>query len=132
LKEHRHDLAAMAKAVTERTRLVFLCNPNNPTGTYVSAPAVKAFLDAVPSDVILVFDEAYYEYVTAADYPDALGMLNAGRNIVILRTFSKIYGLAGLRIGYGLTTVEIAQHLNRIRPPFNTNSLAQEAALAAL
>jgi len=86
----------------------------------------------IPPDVIVVFDEAYYEYVTAADYPDTMALLKAGRNVVLLRTFSKIYGLAGLRIGYGLTTPEIVQHLNRIRPPFNTNSLAQKAALAAL
>ncbi len=132
LKEFRHDLPAMAKAVTARTRLVFVCNPNNPTGTYVTAAEVAAFLQAVPPDVIVVFDEAYYEYVTAADYPDTLAILKGGRNVVLLRTFSKIYGLAGLRIGYGLTTPEIVQHLNRIRPPFNTNSLAQKAALAAL
>jgi histidinol-phosphate aminotransferase len=87
---------------------------------------------AIPPDVIVVFDEAYYEYVTATDYPDTLSMLKGGRNVVLLRTFSKIYGLAGLRIGYGLTTPEIVRHLNRIRPPFNTNSLAQKAALAAL
>ncbi len=132
LNEFRHDLPAMAKAVTARTRLVFVCNPNNPTGTYVTAAEVGAFLQAIPPDVIVVFDEAYYEYVTAADYPDTLAILKGGRNVVLLRTFSKIYGLAGLRIGYGLTTPEIVQHLNRIRPPFNTNSLAQKAALAAL
>ncbi len=132
LKDFRHDLPAMAKAVTARTRLVFVCNPNNPTGTYVTAAEVSAFMQAIPPDVIVVFDEAYYEYVTATDYPDTLSMLKGGRNVVLLRTFSKIYGLAGLRIGYGLTTPEIVQHLNRIRPPFNTNSMAQKAALAAL
>ena len=132
LYEFRHDLPAMARAVTQKTRLVFVCNPNNPTGTYVTAAEVAAFMQAIPPDVIVVFDEAYYEYMTAADYPDTLSMLKGGRNVVLLRTFSKIYGLAGLRIGYGLTTPEIVQHLNRIRPPFNTNSLAQKAALAAL
>ena len=132
LEAHRHDLPAMAKRVTAKTRMVFVCNPNNPTGTYVTATEVEAFMQAVPPDVIVVFDEAYYEYVTADDYPDTLGILKAGRNVVLLRTFSKIYGLAGLRIGYGLTTSEIVQHLNRIRPPFNTNSMAQKAALAAL
>jgi histidinol-phosphate aminotransferase len=132
LREHRHDLPAMAKAITAKTRLVFLCNPNNPTGTYVSSEEVATFLRALPEDVIIVFDEAYYEYVTAADYPDSLGLLASGRNVVVLRTFSKIYGLAGLRIGYGLTTAEIVHHLNKIRPPFNTNSLAQKAAVAAL
>lgn len=132
LKTHRHDLPAMADAVTAKTRLVFVCNPNNPTGTYVTAGEVAAFMQAIPPDMIVVFDEAYYEYVTAGDYPDTLALLKAGRNVVLLRTFSKIYGLAGLRIGYGLTTPEIVQHLNRIRPPFNTSSLAQKAALAAL
>jgi histidinol-phosphate aminotransferase len=132
LKDYRHDLPAMARAVTPKTRLVFVCNPNNPTGTYVTATEVAAFMQAIPPDVIVVFDEAYYEYVTAADYPDTLSLLKSGRNVVLLRTFSKIYGLAGLRIGYGLTTPEIVEHLNRIRPPFNTNSLAQKAALAAL
>jgi len=132
LKAYRHDVGAMVKVVTDRTRLLFVCNPNNPTGTYVTASEINSLLQAVPTDVILVFDEAYYEYVTAPDYPDALELLKSGRNIVILRTFSKIYGLAGLRIGYGLTTSEIVEHLNRIRPPFNTNSLAQNAALAAL
>jgi histidinol-phosphate aminotransferase len=132
LKNHRHDLPAMADSVTAKTRLVFVCNPNNPTGTYVTAGEVAAFMQAIPPDMIVVFDEAYYEYVTAADYPDTLALLKAGRNVVLLRTFSKIYGLAGLRIGYGLTTPEIAGYLNRIRPPFNTNSLAQKAALAAL
>jgi len=132
LKEYRHDLAAMAKAINSKTRMVFICNPNNPTGTYVTAAEVSAFLRSVPPDVIVVFDEAYYEYVTATDYPDTLAVLASGRNVVVLRTFSKIYGLAGLRIGYGVTTGEIVGHLNRIRPPFNTNSPAQKAALAAL
>ncbi len=132
LKEYRHDLPALAKAVTAKTRMVFVCNPNNPTGTYVTAAEVTAFMQAIPPDVIVVFDEAYYEYVTATDYPDTLAILKAGRHVVLLRTFSKIYGLAGLRIGYGLTTAEIVQHLHRVRPPFNTNSLAQKAALAAL
>src|SRR3989454_12515964 len=90
----------MAKAVTPKTRLAFICNPNNPTGTYVTAAAVTAFMRAIPPDVIVVFDEAYHEYVTAADYPDTMSLLKAGRNIVLLRTFSKIYGLAGLRIRY--------------------------------
>jgi histidinol-phosphate aminotransferase len=132
LKEYRHDLAAMAKAINSKKRMVFICNPNNPTGTYVTAAEVSAFLRSVPPDIIVVFDEAYYEYVTATDYPDTLAVLASGRNVVILRTFSKIYGLAGLRIGYGVTTPEIVGHLNRIRPPFNTNSPAQKAALAAL
>jgi histidinol-phosphate aminotransferase len=132
LKEGRHDLPAMAAAVTEKTKLLFLCNPNNPTGTAVRKEEVDALMAMVPHHVIVVFDEAYYEYVRLADFPDALGYLGQGRNVIALRTFSKIYGLAGLRIGYGLTTVEIADYLNRVRPPFNANSLAQQAALAAL
>ncbi len=132
LKAHRHDLPAMADAITERTRLLFVCNPNNPTGTMVSATEVEALMAHVPDHVIVAFDEAYYEYVTSRDFPDSLAYVQRGRPVIVLRTFSKIYGLAGLRIGYGLTTVEIAGYLNRVRPPFNANSLAQQAALAAL
>lgn len=132
LKDWRHDLSAMADAVTPRTRLLFLCNPNNPTGTMVTGAEVEALLARVPDDVIVVFDEAYYEYVRSCDFPESLAHVMRGRNAIVLRTFSKIYGLAGLRIGYGLTTKEIAGYLNRVRPPFNTNSLAQRAALAAL
>jgi histidinol-phosphate aminotransferase len=127
-----HDLDAMARAVTPRTRLLFVCNPNNPTGTMVSAGAVSRLMAAVPNDVIVVFDEAYFEYVRDSQFPDTLAYVRDGRNAIVLRTFSKIYGLAGLRIGYGITTPEIANILNRVRPPFNANSLAQRAALAAL
>ncbi|MBM4123333.1 MAG: histidinol-phosphate transaminase [Nitrospira sp.] len=132
LKEGRHDLPAMAKAVTPKTKLVFVCNPNNPTGTMVPAADVAALMAQVPDDAIVVFDEAYYEYVVSRNFPDSLGYVKQNRNVVVLRTFSKIYGLAGLRIGYGLTTPEITGYLNRLRPPFNANSLAQRAALAAL
>ena len=128
----RHDLAAMADAVTERTRLLFLCNPNNPTGTMVSAEEVAQLLSRVPDHVVVVFDEAYFEYVRSAKFPDSMAYVKQGRNAIVLRTFSKIYGLAGLRIGYGVTTPDIADFLNRVRPPFNANSLAQRAALAAL
>lgn len=131
-REWRHDLAAMAKAIGAKTRLAFICNPNNPTGTMVSAAEVEAFMDGLPDHVIAVFDEAYYEYVQAQDFPDSLSYVRRGRHAIVLRTFSKIYGLAGLRIGYGVTTREIAGFLNRVRPPFNANSLAQVAALAAL
>lgn len=132
MKDGRHDLPAMAAAVTDRTRLMFLCNPNNPTGTMVSATDVQALLDRLPERVIVVFDEAYYEYVDASNFPDSIGYVTRGRHAIVLRTFSKIYGLAGLRIGYGLTTPEIVGYLNRLRPPFNANSMAQRAALAAL
>ena len=132
LNNWRHDLTAMAKAVTNRTRLLFLCNPNNPTGTMVTKAEVETFLTQVPDHVIVVFDEAYYEYVRSADYPDSLQYLKQNRPVVVLRTFSKIYGLAGLRVGYGISTKEIMDYVNRVRPPFNANSLAQQAALAAL
>ncbi|CUQ66261.1 histidinol-phosphate transaminase [Candidatus Nitrospira inopinata] len=127
-----HDLDAMARAVTPRTRLLFVCNPNNPTGTMVSAEEVERLMASVPNDVVVVFDEAYFEYVRDPRFPDTIAYVRDGRNAVVLRTFSKIYGLAGLRIGYGITTPEIAGILNRIRPPFNANSLAQRAAAAAL
>src|SRR5689334_4034180 len=132
LVQWRHDLNAMADAITGRTRLLFLCNPNNPTGTMVTADAVDRLLLRVPDHVVVVFDEAYFEYVRSSEFPDALAYVKHGRNAIVLRTFSKIYGLAGLRIGYGVTTSEIANFLNRVRPPFNSNSLAQRAALAAL
>jgi histidinol-phosphate aminotransferase len=132
LKDGRHDLRAMAEAVTERTKLLFVCNPNNPTGTAVRKDEVEALMALVPEHVVVVFDEAYYEYVRLADFPDTLRYVAQDRNVIVLRTFSKIYGLAGLRIGYGVTTAEIADYLNRVRPPFNANSMAQQAALAAL
>ncbi len=132
LKNGRHDLDAMARAVTPRTRLLFVCNPNNPTGTVVGAAEMTALMAKVPAHVIVVFDEAYCEYVRDPHFPDSLGYVRQGRHAIVLRTFSKIYGLAGLRIGYGVTTAEIAGYLNRVRPPFNANSLAQRAALAAL
>jgi histidinol-phosphate aminotransferase len=127
-----HDLESMARAITPRTKLLFLCNPNNPTGTMVSTEAVDRFMARVPEDVIVVFDEAYFEYVRNPGFPDAMAYVKQGRNAIVLRTFSKIYGLAGLRIGYGVSTAEIVGFLNRVRPPFNANSLAQKAALAAL
>ncbi len=132
LKQWRHDLTAMAEAVTPRTKLLFVCNPNNPTGTMVSADEVEQLMARVPEHVIVVFDEAYFEYVRRSDFPDSMAYVKQGRNTIVLRTFSKIYGLAGLRIGYGVTTPEITNFLNRVRPPFNANSIAQRAALAAL
>ena len=132
LKQWRHDLHAMADAVTPRTRLLFVCNPNNPTGTMVSAGEVDRLLARVPEHVIVVFDEAYFEYVRSSEFPDSMAYVKQGRNAIVLRTFSKIYGLAGLRIGYGVTTPEITNFLNRVRPPFNANSMAQRAALAAM
>ncbi len=131
-KHWHHDLPAMADAITAKTRLLFICNPNNPTGTMATKEEVAALMARVPDHVVVVFDEAYYEYVRHPAYPDSLGYVKAGRNAIVLRTFSKIYGLAGLRIGYGITTPDITDFLNRLRPPFNANSMAQRAALAAL
>lgn len=127
-----HDLARMAEAITERTRIVFIANPNNPTGTINTREEFDRFMGKVPDGVLVVVDEAYFEYVSNTDYADSMKYMRAGRDILILRTFSKIYGLAGLRIGYGITKSDIAAEMNKIREPFNTNSLAQAAALAAL
>jgi histidinol-phosphate aminotransferase len=132
LKDWTHDLGAMAKAVTARTRLIFVPNPNNPTGTMVAASEVETFLDNLPKGVITVFDEAYYEYIEREDYPDVLPYIREGRDIIVLRTFSKIYGLAGLRIGYGIAKEELIHPLNVVRETFNTNAVAQAAALASL
>lgn len=127
-----HDLSAMARAITERTRVVIVCNPNNPTGTSVGAAAFDAFVEALPADVVLVVDEAYGEYATREDFPDALGWVERRPGTAVLRTFSKIYGLAGLRIGYAVADPELAGWLERARHPFNVNLVAEAAALAAL
>jgi histidinol-phosphate aminotransferase len=127
-----HDLPAIAAAVTPHTKLVYLANPCNPTGTYCSRDELHTFLNAVGEDVLVVVDQAYLEYVDQLDYPDAVEDLKAGKNVLVLRTFSKIYGLAGLRIGYGLGSPEVITALNKVRSPFNTSSVAQAAALGAL
>jgi histidinol-phosphate aminotransferase len=131
-RDLRHDLDAMAEKITPKTKIVFIANPNNPTGTMNTKVEMDRFMGRVPDHVIVAVDEAYFEYVTHADYPDSLDYLRAGKNILSLRTFSKIYGLAGLRIGYGITTAQIAELMNKVRQPFNTNSLGQAGALAAL
>ncbi|MFQ6102625.1 MAG: histidinol-phosphate transaminase [Anaerolineae bacterium] len=133
LKDYTHDLEAMADAITERTRLVFVCNPNNPTGTVVNALAMEEFLERVPERVAVVLDEAYYEYAVNPNYPRSVEHLRAGQpNLIVLRTFSKVYGLAGLRVGYMLAHEEVIDYVERARLPFNVNHLAQVAALAAL
>jgi histidinol-phosphate aminotransferase len=132
LKDYTHDLEAMADRITDKTRLIFIANPNNPTGTAVTARDVERFITRLPNRVIAVFDEAYYEYVEMPDFPDMLSYVRDGANVIVLRTFSKIYGLAGLRVGYGIARQEIIQCLNQVREPFNVNSLAQVAAIAAL
>jgi len=132
MKDDRHDLDAMADRITDKTKLIFVANPNNPTGTMNTQAEMDRLMNRVPDHVIVATDEAYFEYVTHADYPDSLDYLKSGKNVLALRTFSKIYGLAGLRIGYGLTTASIAGFMNKVRQPFNTNTLGQIGALAAL
>ncbi|MEE9542962.1 MAG: aminotransferase class I/II-fold pyridoxal phosphate-dependent enzyme, partial [Thermodesulfobacteriota bacterium] len=118
------DLGAMAQKITPKTRLVFIANPNNPTGTYVCEDEFAAFMDEVPDGVIICMDEAYAEYVRAGDFPETVDYVREGRAIIGLRTFSKIYGLAGLRVGYGFAPPEIVDYLERVRQPFNVNTLA--------
>ncbi len=125
-----HDLDGMADAITEDTRLVFIANPNNPTGTMVNQEALDRFMDRLPDHVVAVLDEAYYEFLD--DAPDTVKYVREGRNVCVLRTFSKAYGLAGLRIGYGLASPQVAAILQKARQPFNANSMAQAAALAAM
>jgi len=122
----------MADRINERTKIIFIANPNNPTGTIVTQAEVDAFMKRVPEGVLVVFDEAYFEYVESPDYPDTLSLVREGRDVVVLRTFSKIYALAGLRIGYGIARPEIIRYLNQVREPFNVNSVAQAGARASL
>lgn len=132
LKDYRHDLETMADAITPKTKMMFIANPNNPTGTINTKDEFDSLMEKVTDDMLIVVDEAYYEYVSASDYADSMKHFRADKNVLILRTFSKIYGLAGLRIGYGIAKKDILTDMNRLREPFNTNSLAQKAALAAL
>lgn len=129
-RDFGHDLEAMADAITPKTRVVFVANPNNPTGTLASQSEVDRFMERVPPHVIVVIDEAYFEYID--DPPDSLRYVHAGRNVVALRTFSKIQGLASLRIGYGIARPELIQALQKTRQPFNVTGVAQAAALASL
>jgi histidinol-phosphate aminotransferase len=132
LRNFTHDLNAIAEAVSPQTRMVFLANPNNPTGTIFRRDEWDRFLDKVSAEVLLIVDEAYFEYVQDAGYPDSLKYHAEGRAILTLRTFSKLYGLAGLRIGYGVAPKELISIMQRVRQPFNVNAAAQWAALAAL
>ncbi len=131
-RDYGHDLPAMARAITEDVRVVFVANPNNPTGTFVPPAEVHAFLEAVPSDVLVVLDEAYGEYLPADLRADSAAWLAEFPNLVVSHTFSKAYGLAGLRVGYGLAHPVVANLMNRVRQPFNVSSVAQAAAVAAL
>ncbi|MEW6571666.1 MAG: histidinol-phosphate transaminase [Nitrospirota bacterium] len=132
LKDHTHDLAAMTRAVTSKTKILFVANPNNPTGTINKKDEFDSMMERLPDGVLVIVDEAYYEYVTDPEFADSLRYFREGRDIIILRTFSKIFGLAALRIGYGIARKDIVSEMNKLRPPFNTNSLAQKAALWAL
>jgi histidinol-phosphate aminotransferase len=132
LKNFTHDLSGIGAAIGPRTRIVFLANPNNPTGTIYRRDEWERFLQRVPPDVLVIVDEAYFEYVRDTDYPDSLKYHGHGKTLLTLRTFSKLYGLAGLRIGYGIAPRQIADLLHRVRQPFNVNAVAQWAALAAL
>jgi len=133
MPNHVHDLDAMRAAITPETRLVVVCNPNNPTGTAVAPDAIDRFIEEVPEHVVTVFDEAYFEVMPERKKPDLLKHIRAGRkNLIVLRTFSKAYGLAGLRIGYAIGHPELIALLNKVRQPFNVNGMAQAAAMAAL
>jgi len=132
LRYFKYDLKGMLKLVDKKTKLVFIANPNNPTGTYVAKNEVEEFLNALPESVIVVFDEAYGTFIDVDDYPDSLSYLNKRKKVIILRTFSKAYGLAGLRLGYAIAQPELVNFMERIRQPFNVNLLAQVAGVAAL
>ncbi len=132
LVDFRHDLDAMKQAISEKTRLIFVCNPNNPTGTITHAEELHQFMQDVPENILVVFDEAYYEYVDDPSFGSGLTYFEQGRLVTVLRTFSKIYSLAGCRIGYGVAPEFIASAVNKIREPFNVNRVAQAGALASL
>ncbi len=134
MKDYRYDLEGILKAINEKTKIIFIANPNNPTGTYVTAQEVESFLSRVPKDVIVCFDEAYVDFVDAHDFPRMMDYVQKGfPNLILMRTFSKAYGLAGLRVGYAVASEpKMINYLHRVRQPFNVNSIAQAAAAAAL
>ncbi len=131
-RDHGHDLEAMSRLVTDKTRVVWIANPNNPTGTWLPAGPLKAFIGSLPRTSVVVVDEAYTEYVSEPDYPDATHWIETFPNLIVTRTFSKVHGLAALRVGYSISDPRIAELLNRVRQPFNVNALAQAAAIAAI
>jgi len=133
LREHRYDLDALRAAITERTKLVYVCLPNNPTGTMNGRDELTRFLDQVPGHVLTVLDQAYFEYIDDPDYPDCIEeYVKAGRRVIVLRTFSKIFGLAGLRVGYGIAPADVVTEIGKVRRAFDVSSAAQAAALASL
>lgn len=132
LKDGVHDLDAMLGHITEQTKMIFVCNPNNPTGTIVEKESLRTFIEKVPEHIVIVLDEAYYEYATSDEYLQSIPLLNTHSNLVILRTFSKVYGLAGLRIGYGIMNAYLSSELTKVKEVFNVNQLAQAAAVVAI
>lgn len=132
LREYRHDLDRMRNSITAQTKIIYIDNPINPLGTCVWQNELERFMNHIPEFVLVIIDEAYYDYITAKEYPDSFKFLQEGKNVLILRTFSKIHGLAGLRIGYGVSKPEIVNVLMKVRTPFNANRLAQIGAMAAL
>jgi len=132
LADERHDLPSMLAAIDDSTRIVFVCNPNNPTGAAVRRAELTEFIDAVPSDVIVVLDEAYREFISDTDVPDGLDFFRERNNVVVMRTFSKAYGLAGLRVGFAIAPEPIAEGIRKTALPFGVSSIAEDAALAAL
>jgi len=132
LKDFRFDLAEIVKRINEKTKMIFLCNPNNPTGTIVNKEAVDRFMKQIPDDIIVVFDEAYCDYVENKNYVNGLPFVSEGKNVIVVRTFSKIAGIAGVRVGYAIARQELISYLRRVVNPFTTNRLAQVAALASL
>ncbi|MBF0319655.1 MAG: histidinol-phosphate transaminase, partial [Nitrospirae bacterium] len=131
-KDYRLDLPGMTGKITNKTKIVCIANPNNPTGTIITREELREFFKRLPDNILVIMDEAYYEYVTDEAYPDSMEHFREGGNILILRTFSKAYGLAGLRIGYGIANTTITEAMNKVREPFNTSTLAQKAAIAAI
>ena len=132
LQPYGHDLDAMLALISDNTRVIFIANPNNPTGTWLASTELKSFIDQVPEHIAIVIDEAYFEYVDFEQYPDSLQWLDQYPNLIVTRTFSKIYGIAGLRIGYSVSSPELCDLFNRVRQPFNGNALALAAARVAL
>jgi histidinol-phosphate aminotransferase len=132
LQDYKHDLSGLLNAVDEKTRIIFICNPNNPTGTYIGSSEMHAFLKKIPGNILILVDQAYCEFADAPDYPDMVEWLEEFPNLLLTRTFSKLYGLAGLRVGYGIGSCEVIGSLAKLKPPFNTSIPAQMAGTAAL
>jgi len=132
LKDFRFDLGEIVKRINEKTKMIFLCNPNNPTGTILTKEEINRFMEKIPQDIIVVFDEAYHDYVENKNYTSGLSYILEGKNVIVIRTFSKIAGIAGVRVGYGIAKPELIGYLRRVVNPFTTNRLAQVAAFASL